>query len=183
MIKKFNQIKESLIAIATVIIAWIVLWKVNFYISPKLISNDFIYWIFLPSGLRLISVLLLDFDAVIGLFIGRLITSEDLPDLDSTICISLISSVAPYLAYLYAKHKLDLKKSLTDMTGKQLLLTTLIFAFINSTFHNAYFYITKLDYDFWKDIFVMFVGDFTGSLLIIFVFNALIKLSIRNQAD
>lgn len=158
------------------------LWRINYNLSPRFISNDFIYWIFLPSGLRLISVLLLDFDAVIGLFIGRLITSEDLPDIPSIICISLISSIAPYLAYLYAKYKLDLKKSLIDMSGKQLLLTTLIFAFINSTLHNAYFYITKQQYDFWEDIFVMFVGDFTGSLLVIFASNALIKLVIKNQA-
>lgn len=146
-------------------------------------SNDFIYWIFLPSGLRLISVLLLEFDAVIGLFIGRLITSDDLPDITSVICISLISAIAPYIAYLFAKYKLDLKKSLTNMTGKQLLLLTLIFAFINSTLHNIYFYITKLEYDFWEDIAVMFIGDFTGSLLVILVSNALILAAIKSKAN
>ena len=166
-----------------VTIAWVVLWKVNFYLSPRLLSNDFIYWVFLPSGLRLISVLLLDFDAVIGLFIGRLITSEDLRDLPSAICISLISAIAPYIAYLFAKYKLNLKKSLIDMTCRQLLITTLIFAAINSTMHNIYFYTTKLQYDFWEDIFAMFIGDITGSLLIIIMFNALIKLSIKIRSN
>jgi len=181
--KILYQIKESLIPIAAVTIAWIVLWKMNYYLSPRLVSNDFIYWIFLPSGLRLIAVLLVDFDAVIGLFIGRLITSEDLSDIPSAICISLISSIAPYVAYLIAKHKLDLKKSLTNMTGKQLFMMTLIFAFINSVLHNAYFYITKLEYDFWRDIFAMFIGEFTGSLLVIFICNALILLAIKNKAN
>lgn len=181
--KIFQQLKESLIPIAAVTIIWIALWKMNYYLSPRLVSNDFIYWIFLPSGLRLIAVLLLGFDAVIGLFIGRIITSEDLPDIPSAICISLISSIAPYVAYLIAKYKFDLKKSLTNMTGKQLLLMTLIFAFINSILHNAYFYITKLEYDFWKDIFAMFIGDFTGSLLVIFICNALILLAIKNKSN
>ena len=166
-----------------VTIAWVVLWKVNFYLSPRLLSNDFIYWVFLPSGLRLISVLLLDFDAVIGLFIGRLITSEDLPDIPSAICISLISAVAPYIAYLFAKYKLDFKKSLIHMTCRQLLITTLLFAAINSTLHNIYFYTTKLQYDFWEDMFAMFIGDITGSLLIIIVFNGLIKLSIKIRSN
>ncbi len=181
--KIFLQLKESLIAIAAVSFAWVVLWKLNYCLSPRLVSNDFIYWIFLPSGLRLISVLLLDFDAVIGLFVGRLITSDDLPDIPSVICVSLISAIAPYIAYLLAKHKLDLKKSLTNMTGKQLLLLTLIFAFINSILHNLYFYITRLEYDFWEDIAVMFIGDFTGSLLVIIVSNALIILAIKSNRN
>jgi hypothetical protein len=166
-----------------VTIAWIVLWKVNYYLSPRLVSNDFIYWVFLPSGLRLISILLLDFDAVIGLFIGRLITSEDLPDIPSAICISLISAIAPYIAYLFAKYKLDLKKSLINMNCKQLLITTLLFAAINSTLQNIYFYTTKLQYDFWEDIFVMFIGDVTGSLVMIIVFNALIKFYIKIKSN
>lgn len=123
----------------------------------------------------------MDFDAVIGLFIGRLITSEDLPDIPGAICISLISATAPYIAYLFAKYRLDLKNSLTQMTGKQLLLTTLIFAFINSALHNSYFFITNQVYDFWEDISVMFIGDFTGSLLMIFVMNTLIKFIIKNR--
>lgn len=69
------------------------------------------------------------------------------------------------------------------MTGKQLLLLTLIFAFINSILHNIYFYITKLEYDFWEDIAVMFIGDFTGSLLVILVSNALILAAIKSKAN
>lgn len=69
------------------------------------------------------------------------------------------------------------------MTGKQLLLLTLIFAFINSILHNIYFYITRLEYDLWEDIFVMFIGDFTGSLLVIVIFNALIMLAIKNKPN
>lgn len=69
------------------------------------------------------------------------------------------------------------------MTGKQLLLLTLIFAFINSILHNIYFYITRLEYDFWEDIAVMFIGDFTGSLLVIVVSNALIIFAIKKNTD
>lgn len=69
------------------------------------------------------------------------------------------------------------------MTGKQLLLLTLIFAFINSILHNIYFYISKLEYDFWEDIVVMFIGDFTGSLLVIVISNALIILAIKNKTN
>ena len=169
--------------VAGTALAYYLLFLLNNAIFSGLGYSEAVNWIFLPSGLRLIAVLLLGFDAVIGLFIGRIITSEDLPDIPSAICISLISSIAPYVAYLIAKHKLDLKKSLTNMTGKQLFMMTLIFAFINSVLHNAYFYITKLEYDFWRDIFAMFIGDFTGSLLVIFICNALILLAIKNKAN
>lgn len=179
MLGKILKIYQyHLISVSIVALSWILIFRLNNFLFSQIEELSLTNWIFLPAGLRLISILLFGFNAVVGLLIGNLITITHL-DLksDYVFFISLISAINPYLAFQISKSLLKVNITLVGLTTRQLLLMCIIYAFVNSLSHNVYFYFTGINQEFLINTIKMLIGDLIGSLLVIYIFSMSIKLS------
>ena len=130
---------------------------------------------FLPAGLRLVAVLLFGLYGVIGLFFGAMVTGLPLGlDTQTTITISLISAVNPYLAINTTKYCLKIDRLMTGLNAKHLLSISFFAALFNGLSHNLYFH-THVHETTLENCITMFVGDFLGSLILLYAFALGIK--------
>lgn len=173
--KAIEHLKYFFISITIVVLAWVFLFRLNYILFSQFNKTELIDLIFLPSGIRLISIMLFEYYAVIGLFLGSLMTIM-LMDIEHVIIISLISAFNPYIAFKTSNFLLNIKITLIGLTPSQLLLMTVIYALFNSLSHNFYFYFTGITKEFLDTTVEMFLGDLMGSLIVLYTFSLSIKL-------
>jgi hypothetical protein len=160
------------------------LFHLNAFVFSTLEISTFINWVFIPAGLRLVAVLLFNRNAIVGLFVGALMTSMDSEiSLASLIVLSFLSAVNPYIAYKVSNALLKVKSSLIELTPNQLLLMSVMSAFFNTIFHNFYFYFSGLTQEFWMNSVKMFTGDLIGCLIVLYTFSFSIKLVKKSNRN
>jgi len=179
-----NLTKHPLPTITFVALAWVMLYKLNTIAFSRLSVTNFISWIFVPAGLRLLAVLLFNRTAAIaGLFIGALITGFSLQvELIDWIIISTISATSPYLAIEVANYFLPINCKVCELSLGQILTMCLSLAIYNAVLHNVYFYLFQFTHQFWLNTFEMFTGDFIGAFVVVYIFSATVKHLKLNKA-
>lgn len=172
----FNNAKNSLLCVGGVAIAWIFFFKLNIIVFSFLEKSPFVNLVFMPAGVRLVSVLLFNALGVIGLFVGALITSPIVgTNLTEAIVISLISALNPYLSVLITKRLLGVDHLLKKLHAKELILMGLFSALLNSLSHYFYFSLSNLRMSL-ESCENMFIGDLLGITLMLFLFSLSLKL-------
>lgn len=176
-----NQLKNATLCIGAVAIAWLLFYKLNSFIFSYLETNQFVSLVFMPAGIRLVSVLLLEEYAVIGLFVGALLTSPIASiNLNQTLIISLISALNPYLAVHITKYLLKIDNLLNNLQAKELILMGIFSAGLNFISHHLYFHLVHIHTS-WADCARMFIGDLLGISIMLFLFSMGLKF-IRRSA-
>ena len=166
---------NAFICIIGVAAMWVLLFKLNMVAFSYFETSKFISWVFIPAGVRLISVLLFGFYGVIGLFLGAIMTSYQVGiDADTAVAVSLISAFNPYLAINVTKYCLKIDALMQGLSAKQLMTISFFAALFSGLTHNLYFHI-HMGTGSVADFMNMFIGDFIGSLIILFAFSFLIK--------
>ena len=169
--------KNGALCIGGVAIAWLVFFKLNFLFFSTFEKSHFINWVFIPAGVRLISVLLFDEYAIVGLFIGALITSIGMTTSPiEAVLISLISAINPYLAIKLSKRILKVNMTLGGLNAKQLITMSFFAALFNCLSHNVYFYFVDPEHYDWFSCVSMFTGDFAGILIVLYLFAFILKV-------
>jgi hypothetical protein len=154
---------------------WILLYEINIALFHTLYFNKMVSWIFLPQGLRIVAVIVFAELGVIGLFLGSLATIFIHGTiLEDHITIALISAINPYIAVQVSRFLLNLNSLFTNLNAKRLILIALISALFNSASHQGYMHIRDL-LGIGHDFMVMFIGDFFGSLILLYCMSASIK--------
>lgn len=135
-------------------------------------------WVYLPAGIRLLSTLLFGGAGALGLLLGAWITTffHYFPDDPQRAFMGgVISALAPWLVYLHAGRSWRFGASLASLSPARLLGLSAAYALANSLLHHLYFA--------WRgqqgliDGFVaMLVGDLLGTLIVLYVFKALLFL-------
>lgn len=171
----FNNAKNAALCIVPVAVAWVLFFKLNFLIFSYFAQNQFVSSVFVPAGIRLVSVLLLEEYAVAGLFIGALITSPVTSNITQSLVISLISAMNPYLAVHMTKRLLNIDNLLNNLHAKELMLMGVFSALINCVSHHLYFYSEGLNAT-WSSGINMFVGDLLGISIMLFLFSMSLKI-------
>jgi len=177
---RFNLSKlarQPLPSIITVALAWVFLYKLNNIVFSRLAITNFISWVFVPAGLRLLAVLLFNrLAAIAGLFIGAIVTGLSLQiGLTDLIVISAISATSPYLAIEVANHFLPLNHNVYELNLAQVLTMCTCLAIYNSVLHNVYFFLFEFTHQFWANALGMFTGDFIGAFLVVYLFLVIVK--------
>lgn len=168
---------KSIYCVVGIAVAWVVLFQLNMSLFSNLLHTHYISWIFLPAGLRLAAVLLFDEIAVLGLFIGALISGVILNSgLTTLIVLSFISAINPYISVNITRYLLKVDASLSSLSAHQLLTLSFTSALFSGICHNIYFYITRMSNQPFNDTFAMFIGDFVGCLILLYLFGLAIKL-------
>jgi hypothetical protein len=140
-------------------------------------ETHYITWVFIPAGVRLVAALLMDGAAIFGLFIGAMITNAIFNEisLSTSIMVSLISAINPYIAIQLSKYMLKVNDMLSHLKAKQLVTMSVISALFNTLSHNAYFYSHHLHKNILTDVLSMFVGDVLGCLILLYTLSLTIK--------
>jgi len=161
------QLKFAMVAgTATLFLATILLNEILF---TRLEFAPGINMIYLPAGVRLLSVLLFAEAGAIGLLLASWYVCffHFFPDdpLRSSVG-GFLSALAPYLAYR-ALLASGIGASLRGMSGQRLFCFALLFSVMSPAMHHAWFALMG-DQDLWRGFIVMFTGDLTGTLIVLY---------------
>ncbi|MBB3261059.1 hypothetical protein F4827_005966 [Paraburkholderia bannensis] len=139
----------------------------------------FVEWIYLPTGIRLLSTLLLGMDGAIGLLIAALLVDfcHYFPhDPVRAIAGAIISSAGPYAVYRLALERYGLKATLANLTPRRLLVLAFAVAFTNATLHHIWFALAGATPDLLESYSMMFGGDLLGALILLYIIKGLLRL-------
>ena len=157
-----------------VVLAWVIFYRMSLWLFAYFEYNPRVYWVFLPAGIRMISVFIFGWAGVLGLFIGSVITNE--AEMSSyVIYLAAISSLAPMVAKRTCKWWLNIPGTLQGLSGKQLLVFSVVGALANSLFSSLHFYVSGVSKGL-NDFFPMFVGDLLGTLVIFYLIAKILQL-------
>lgn len=150
-----------------------------------------INWVYLPAGIRLLSTLLLGADGAIGLLVASWIVNFCIlfpDDFVRAFVGGIITAAAPYAVYRVAQRRYGLDASLANLTPKRLLILAFAYSVASPLLHHIWFALRGDTGHLVKHFFVMFVGDLTGSLIVIYALKGLLALApcqkaTQGQAD
>jgi hypothetical protein len=136
-------------------------------------------WVYLPSGVRLLSTLLLGGDGAVGLLIASWLVDifYFFPhDPVRSFAGGIIATVAPYAVYRLALERYNLGASLTNLTAKRLLVLALAYSVANPLFHHSWFALQGNTHNIVESFFMMCAGDLSGALIMLYVIKGILAL-------
>lgn len=173
------KIQNNIVIIASTAVAYFLAFQLNSYLFSSLDYSHGVAWIFLPSGLRLVFILLFVESGAIGVALAS-ITSSYLyqfeGDLVTILGAGLISGFAPWLARLICIDKLKLDLNLSNLKGAILLKISVIFAVLSPILHQLWLTWRGHTTNFVSSTAVMAVGDLVGTLVVLYTAKLLLSL-------
>jgi hypothetical protein len=136
-------------------------------------------WIYLPSGVRLLSTLLLGGDGAIGLLVASWLVDffYFFPhDPVRSFVGGILATVAPYGVYRLAREWYGLHASLTNLTPKRLFILTIAYSIANPLLHHLWFALRGDTENIVDRFFAMFVGDLAGALIMLYAMKGVLAL-------
>jgi hypothetical protein len=144
-----------------------------------------INWVYLPAGIRLLSTLLLGADGAIGLLFASWAVNFFFlfpDDFLRAFVGGIIAAAAPYAVYRLAQERYGLDASLVNLTPKRLLVLVLAYSIASPLLHHIWFALHGDTEHLVKDFLVMFIGDLSGSLIMVYALKALLVLALRGES-
>lgn len=141
-----------------------------------------INWIYLPAGMRLLCPLLFGGAGAIGLLIVSWLVNffHFFPhDVLRSFMGGILSSAAPYLVYLMARHRYGLQASLVNLTPRRLLACALACSLANPLLLHLWFLVHGDQVDLARGFAVMVAGDLAGTLIVVYLAKALVSMLPR----
>jgi hypothetical protein len=139
-------------------------------------------WIFIPSGIQLLLVLVAGVYGAIGIFLASVVIGLQNYYLDSvflTLITAFISGSSPLLARKICFDFLGVNKNLRNITFSLIVKMSLIFGLISASLHQLWFFYNSKSDDFLSDLIVMFTGNISGTLLVLLIVSFLNIIVIR----
>ena len=135
-------------------------------------------WIYLPAGTRLLCTLMFGRAGAVGLLISGWLACYwyYFPgDAMRATTGTIAGALGPYLIYLIAQSRFELKASLTNLTPKRLLLCASGCSVASPLLHHFWFSIHGGS-NLLPGFFVMMVGDLMGTLIVLYTAKWLLSL-------
>lgn len=174
------------------LIGWIVMWNINGQLSflQKTMGVNFV---FLPAGIRTLSVFIFGYRGAIGVFIGNVITNyfyyagdQSISQL-SFIGLCFISAFSGYAMMVYVCKRQNILASLDNLTPSNILYIVISQGLLSATLHEIIYYAENLDDArslsmSWLiiDWLAILTGDIIGSMILMLCFAALFAKTNRN---
>ncbi len=147
--------------------------------------NPYVSLVFLPSGVRILFVLVFEKFGAIGIVLGSLLVSLfylGQTELLSVLLISLVAGFAALAARRVSLGTLGVSEDLLGISFAKLVQLCLVFSFISSISHQALFLLLAINGDFLQQSLYMFVGDVTGALLCLTAARLTVPMLRRRQS-
>ena len=141
-------------------------------------------WIYLPSGIRLMLVLVLTGSGAFGVALGTLAIEYLIihsGDHVYNLFTSLVAGGSAYLGMVVSQRLFQLKCDLHELTARQLLGICVVFAIVCPLSHQLWFCLYGHTRDFWPSFLVMSIGDFGGCIVVLAVIQFTLKVFRSGQ--
>jgi hypothetical protein len=142
-----------------------------------------INWIYLPAGMRLLCTLLFAEAGAVGLLLVSWLVSFlwFFPgQFERPFIGGILATAAPYLVFLWAKRRYGLQSSLANLTPARLMVLILAFSLASPLLHHIYFAL-RGQQGLLRGFAAMFVGDLSGTLIVIYLMKAMLSLTRRRS--
>jgi hypothetical protein len=173
-----NPILKNATIVAGTAVAFLAFYYLNNLLFSSLAFSQQANWIFLPSGLRFLIVLIFAEYGALGIAIGAFFIDFNYIRLDDLTLVgsALIHGISPLLSRWICIKTFDLEVNLRHISAVMLLKMTLVFALISPVLHQSWYAFRGYSIDFVKDTLVMGIGDILGVLIVLYVATLTIKL-------
>ena len=157
----------------------------NRFIFDEYAFSFGVNWIFIPSGLQLVLVLTVVEEAALGIAIASWIIGFQHYYLESdlnTIITGIITGASPLFARKISFDFLHIEDDLKNLTFKNILLMSIIFALLSATLHQLWFFYNHVSDQFLNNLLVMFIGNLTGTVMVLVFIKAAADLLKRQNS-
>lgn len=141
-----------------------------------------INYLYLPAGMRLLCTLLFAEAGAVGLLIVSWAVSFLVffpGQFERPFMGGIIASAAPYAVYRLARTLYGLQASLANLTPRRLLVLVLAYSVASPLLHHLYFAFNGQS-GLLHGFVAMFIGDLTGTLVVIYGIKGLLSLASRH---
>jgi hypothetical protein len=159
-------------------VAYGLMFQFNIFIFSTLSYSESVEWIYLPSGLALIFVLLFGGLGAVAIALAAIpINYFQYFDNDvlSALGSGLISGFSPWLAKRICTEGLLLRLNLNQLTPQALIKVAVIFAALSSVLHQLFFTLQGHTENFAMSSLVMAFGNLMGTLIVLYVARWILK--------
>jgi len=180
VIQKIFQ--NKLFTFVFVLIVYLLIHFINNYLTEFLYLLPGAHLVHIPSGFKLLFVLIAGWIGALGIGVAALIAAL-LYSFPSNYILGLelavVNGVAPLLAIKLLVQRFSMNENLIGVSSKQLLVLGLVFSFLNSGLNQAVLYWNGVNQNFLDGILVMFIGDITGAYIVFLLLKLLTKKFVK----
>ncbi len=174
-----SNLRLQLAMVLATIIMFALMLALNEWLFLELEFVPGINWVYLPAGMRLLCTLLFAEAGAVGLLIISWLVCflHFFPnDFNRAFMGGILATVAPYAVYKLAQQIFGLRASLTNLTPKRLLICSIAYSVASPLLHHLWFFLHGDEGNLAQGFIVMFVGDLTGTLIVIYTMKGLLSL-------
>ena len=177
MIRHAREAAETSVLILVSAVLFALFFTLNNWIFAIIEHRQGINWIFLPSGFRVILVLVLGLPASVGIMLGTWFVDRSFFDTSLhhiTLLNGIVSGFTPWLVMKAIESRQRFGASLQHFNSLQLLNFTLVYAICNALAHHlGWWLLGRENVNFLVDVWPMFIGDALGALLLLYTFKGI----------
>jgi hypothetical protein len=173
------QLRLQATMVAATMIAFVAMLAANEWLFTHLEFVPGISWIYLPAGMRLLCVLLFGNAGALGLLLVSWLVCffYFFPDDHvRTFMGGVLSASAPWIANRIAQNVFGLRASLTNLSPARLLVCILLYSVASPLLHHIWFAARGGTDQLLHGFFVMFIGDLTGTLIVVYAIKGILSL-------
>ena len=151
-------------------VAYFYAFKLNLYWFDWIEFSHGLNWVYIPSGLRLLFVLILARLGGVGIALSSIFINYTLGDVDAhvfNIVTGVISGASPCIARYLAIKWFNLDTLLVNLTGRDFFKISVLFAVVNALLHQLWYFWMDKTQDFLASALAMGVGDWFGTVLVL----------------
>lgn len=167
-------------------LAYFTAFHLNFFLFDWLEFSEGVNWVFLPSGLRLLLVLVLGAPGALGIALGSCLINYQLHGGDASlfnIVTAAISGGAPLLARGVCMDLLKMETNLEGLTAQSLLKISTVFAAFSAVLHQVWYFWVGYSTTFVASAGAMAIGDLLGTALLLTVTSWTLRFAKSNRAS
>lgn len=160
----------SLTALSAIL--FYIFFQFSQWLAASMMHSDFISWLFLPAGLRVILPLVMGFSGALGIVLGSWAVglSEGQPWSWLLLGNGLISGLTPWLILRWFMQGTDFRHSLPLMTPRRLMGFVLAYAVANALLHHLFWWsLAPSPLPDLQGLLPMAVGDTLGALVLLYL--------------
>jgi hypothetical protein len=160
-------------------------FKLNLYWFNWIEFSHGVNWVYIPSGLRLLFVLIMARLGGIGVALSSVAVNYSYGDPDAhvfNIVTGVLSGASPCIAAYLAIKCFNLDTLLVNLTGRDFFKISVLFAVVNAVLHQLWYFWMDKTQNFLASSLAMVVGDWFGTVLVLATVSLAIQVYKLKQA-
>jgi hypothetical protein len=174
-----NHVRFQAAMVGATMLGFVAMLAANEWLFTRLEFVPGINWIYLPAGMRLLCVLLFGDAGALGLLLVSWLVCffYFFPnDYVRSFMGGVLAAAAPWIANRLAQQAFGLRASLTNLSPLRLFACILLYSLASPLLHHIWFAVHGDGKDLIHGFVVMFVGDLTGTLIVVYAMKGLLSL-------